>query len=121
MDLLAAYPDRQFRLWAYVPTHSKLLLRSGDETPDGIRIDIAFLSVRWIELPLIMQGLLISRLPSRTEGVASGAPPELNKAEQWFLVKGDNYRGSLVAQSFEIDERRGARFRDIDKWGICEW
>ncbi|MFI6395415.1 hypothetical protein ACIBHY_28305 [Nonomuraea sp. NPDC050547] len=39
------YPDRRFRLWVYVPTHSKLLLRSGRETSGTTTIDIAFAGV----------------------------------------------------------------------------
>lgn len=59
--------DRRFKLWRYGVGHSQLLLRSLP-TGDQPCLDILFEGVRWIELPMSFESLVISR---------AGAPDEL--------------------------------------------
>lgn len=71
--------DRTFKLWAYTVSHSTLILRSPMKFEDqagfkeelSFNIDIEFLSVEYIDLPLCLVGVeierLIENLPSKFE------------------------------------------------------
>ncbi|MEU4540299.1 hypothetical protein AB0G15_36215 [Streptosporangium sp. NPDC023825] len=119
MKTLLSYPDRRFRLWAYVPTHSNLLIRSGKETSGTTRIDIAFNGVSVVNLPVLMEGLTIERpdpRSARTMDVAGGL--DGFSARRLLIVRGVGYEGHIVALKFETDES-DKRFPERDKWGIA--
>lgn len=55
------YSNRKFKMWAYVVSHSSLLLRSEMKYPDqddysedeGYNIDLEFWAVSYMNIPLI--------------------------------------------------------------------
>ncbi|MFF0769846.1 hypothetical protein ACFYUK_13215 [Nonomuraea wenchangensis] len=49
------FPNRRFRIWSYVPSHSGLVLRTEFE-PDAPHIELLFQGVRQINLPATMPG-----------------------------------------------------------------
>ncbi|WP_440082053.1 hypothetical protein [Streptosporangium sp. LJ11] len=117
MKLDIDYPERIFRLWIYVPTHSKLLLRSGLETSGTSRIDIAFGGVLAVSLPVSMEGLTIGKPDSKSiRSVAAQLGSRLN-LDDLLIVRGRDYGGYIVASIIEIDES-DRRMREQDKWGI---
>lgn len=119
MTKLFEYPERKFRLWVYAPSFSRLLLRSGKETSGTTTIDIAFGDVDWINLPIIMTGLIIER-PTATKMrqiLTSEAARELNP-NKIMTVYGSNYEGYISAGLMESDEN-DLWFRERDKWGIA--
>lgn len=117
MELNIDYPERRFRLWVYVPSHSKLLLRSGLETSGTSRIDIAFGGVLAVSLPVSMDGFTIEKPDAQSiRSVATQLGPRLD-LDDLLIVRGRDYSGYIVASIIEIDES-DRRMREQDKWGI---
>jgi hypothetical protein len=117
VELDIDYPDRRFRLWIYLPSHSKLLLRSGRETSSTTTIDIAFGDVSAVSLPVSMDGLTIESPDSKSiRNVAAQLGPRLD-LDNLLIVRGRDYRGYVVASMVETDEH-DRRLRERDKWGI---
>lgn len=117
LDFPQGYPKRRFRMWAYVPSHSRLLIRSGRETSGTTRIDIAFGDVSAVSLPVTMDGLIIdspSRRQLRDLAPLIGFEPI---REHVMIVAGKSYRGYVVASFLGVDESNRA-FHEPDKWGI---
>ncbi|MFC5819676.1 hypothetical protein [Nonomuraea harbinensis] len=84
LALPLAFPDRRFRLWSYVPTHSGLVVRSEFE-PDTPHVEVLFQVVHLINLPTRMNGLVVA------VGEDSGA------SGVTFIVSGDDFSGHVIA------------------------
>ena len=53
--------ERSFSIWFYWVSHGLLLLRSGITNAHATRIDLLFCDVRWMALPVWMDGICIER------------------------------------------------------------
>ncbi|MGW4407559.1 hypothetical protein ACWEJ6_26290 [Nonomuraea sp. NPDC004702] len=117
MDLGVAFPERTFRMWIYVPTHSKLLLRSGVDTSGTTTIDIAFGDVSAVSLPVSMEGLTIERPDAQAVNAVTAQLGPRHDLDNLLIVRGRDYRGYVVAGIVETDEHE-RRLRERDRWGI---
>jgi hypothetical protein len=118
MAVLFNYPDREFRLWMYVPTHSKLLLRSGLETSGISRIDILFTSVSWVSLPLVLDGMKVETWdPAWPTGELERWMGPSFDTTGLMMFQGKNYKGFVRAEIIQADESN-LLFRDLDIWGV---
>lgn len=84
LTLPLAFPNRRFRLWSYVPTHSGLVVRTEFE-PDTPHVELLFQVVHLINLPTRMNGLVVA------VGENSGA------SGVTFTVSGDDFSGHVIA------------------------
>ena len=94
--------DRKFRMWAYSVSHSFLLLRSTynpDEERRGFNIDIEFVGVDYLDMPITLQGISIEELKE-------GLPEKFSKYQnsvryRVFQIKSDaNYY--IVAANYLV-------------------
>ena len=84
LALPLAFPNRRFRLWTYLPTHSGLVVRSEFE-PGTPHVELLFQLVRQINLPTWMNGLMVAvGEDSETSGVT-------------FTMTGDDFSGHVIA------------------------
>ncbi|WP_271219723.1 hypothetical protein [Streptosporangium carneum] len=115
------YPDREFRWWIYLPSHSTFLLRSGRETSGTTRIDVAFNDVSALELPVIMSGLTIEKPePVKVRELLARGCVNAHTLDNLMTVRGSGYEGYIVAAIIGTDES-AKRFQEDDVWGICSW
>ncbi|MEV4800215.1 hypothetical protein AB0K18_09365 [Nonomuraea sp. NPDC049421] len=118
MRFAIAYREREFRLWSYVPSHSRLLLRSGRETSGTTRIDIAFGDVSAVSLPVLMDGLTVEQPDAQaTHDVAARLGPRA-QLDDLLILRGHGYHGYVLASLVEVDESDRPLW-EPDKWGIC--
>jgi hypothetical protein len=93
-------PDRRFRLWSYVPSHSELVLRT-DFEPDELHVELLFKPVYQINLPVVMDGGLVvdsaDRSPGRTGAVV-------------FTVSSDRFSGHVVAEYLFLRQEQRSKY-----------
>jgi len=85
--------DRRFQLWAYKVGHAQLLLRSVKGDGHQTRLDVLFKNVHRVELPTLMQGLVIAERP-----------------DGGYDVSGDGWSGQVQAGTCVTAEDAGEYF-----------
>ncbi|MGW6495627.1 hypothetical protein [Nonomuraea angiospora] len=85
LSLPLSFPDRRFRLWTYVPSHSELVLRTELEPP-APHIELLFKAVRHLDLPVTMSGGLVIEVEDRRPG---------DTDDVTFLLSNDPFAGHL--------------------------
>lgn len=100
LALPLAFPNRRFRLWSYMPTHSGLVVRSEFE-PDAPHIELFFQSVDLIDLPTWMNGLVVA------VGEDSGA------SGVTFTVSGDDFSGRVIANRLCLGVEERSKYSPI--------
>lgn len=94
---------RQFQLWAYSVGHAQLLLLSPKPSDTTNRIEVLFKNVAWVNLPTVMQELIIREV---SEGEAPAMLEKVDrnalKNRKIFLVQSLSSKGFVIA-------------------GICAW
>ncbi|MFC0112295.1 hypothetical protein [Kibdelosporangium aridum] len=120
-EKLIDLPGREFRVWTYAPGHSTLLLRSGKESSGTTRIDVVFMNVGWLNIPIYMNGLVVER-PSSVEvsRIVERDKAISGRVKEILIVRGADYRGHLIAGAVEVDESDRA-YNEIDKWEVGYW
>ncbi|MEV0151768.1 MULTISPECIES: hypothetical protein [unclassified Nonomuraea] len=87
------FPNRRFRIWSYVPSHSGLVLRTEFE-PDAPHIELLFQGVRQINLPATMtDGLVVD-----IERTNDDDPDDVT-----FLLGNDQFSGHVLADYLFLD------------------
>ncbi|MFI9556182.1 hypothetical protein [Nonomuraea endophytica] len=100
LALPLAFPNRRFRLWSYVPTHSGLVVRTEFE-PDQPHVELLFQSVHLINLPARMNGLM----------VAVGESSEASAVT--FTVSGDDFSGRVIADFLCLGTEERSKYSPI--------
>jgi hypothetical protein len=94
------FPNRRFRIWSYVPSHSELVLRTEFE-PDALHIELLFKGVRKINLPVTMtHGLVVDITPTidtDPDGVV-------------FLLSNDRFSGHVCADYLFHEQEERSRY-----------
>ncbi len=94
------FPNRRFRIWSYVPSHSGLVLRTEFE-PDTPHIELLFQGVRQINLPVTMTDGLVVDI-ERTNG---GDPDDVI-----FRLGNDHFSGHVLADYLFLDQEERSRY-----------
>ncbi|SEW40258.1 hypothetical protein SAMN05421841_2685 [Chryseobacterium wanjuense] len=105
--------NRKFRIWAYMVSHSSLILRSEMKYPDqddyaesiSSNIDIEFWAVSYINLPSDLLGINIREITSEA------LPKEINKDllifdMRIFELKSDESKYYVIAGGILIGENK---------------
>ncbi|MFG1948267.1 hypothetical protein [Nonomuraea sp. NPDC048826] len=100
LALPLAFPNRRFRLWSYVPTHSGLVVRSEFE-PDLPHVEVLFQVVHLINLPTRMNGFMVA------VGEDSGA------SGVTFTVSGDDFSGHVIADYLCLGTEERSKYSPI--------
>ncbi|MEV4837833.1 hypothetical protein AB0K05_25150 [Nonomuraea sp. NPDC049486] len=100
LALPLAFPNRRFRLWSYVPTHSGLVVRTEFE-PDTPHVELLFQSVHLINLPARMNGLMVAVDEGRG---ASGVT---------FTVSGDDFSGRVIANRLCLGAEERSKYSPV--------
>ncbi|WP_433433106.1 hypothetical protein [Nonomuraea sp. CA-141351] len=87
LSLPLSFPDRPFRLWSYVPSHSELVIRT-EFDPTAPHIELLFKSVRQLNLPVTMDGGLVIGIEDRPSDRVDAVT---------FAVGNDHFSGQVVA------------------------
>ncbi|MDP9863278.1 MULTISPECIES: hypothetical protein [Streptosporangium] len=98
--LPVSFPDRRFRIWSYVPSHSELVLRTEFE-PDAPHIELLFKPVYQINLPVAMSGGLVVDIDDRVQGEAETVT---------FVVSNDRFRGHILADYLFLGQEQRSRY-----------
>lgn len=117
-SFLLSFPGRIFQVYGYMATHSQLLIRSMKQDSAPTRLDIAFFDVDRVNLPVHMNGFLMGSA-NKDWIVRISADANLSAGESgcFFVVRGSNYEGYVIASSFEVDESEKEDWGQ-DRWGI---
>jgi hypothetical protein len=93
-----AFPDRQFRLWRFISTHSQLLLQSQADEHSGhlYRIEVLFPGVAHMSLPPYLDALHVRKAAKDSaagfEGIVGAPlPPDvdvylIHPQAPWFVI-----------------------------------
>ena len=89
--------DRRFQVWSYTVSHKQLLLRSTKTETAATRIDVLFKNVARINLPTLVDQLVIAALEREEypEGLNVGAQTMLER--NVYSVCGRDWDGYIVA------------------------
>ncbi len=111
--------NRKFKMWAYIVSHSSLLLRSEMKFPDqdnytedqSYNIDLEFWAVNYINIPTILNNIIIKEITVKE------IPTEINKnllkfdmkifeleseEKKYYIIAG----GFLIGKNKWIDQDR---------------
>lgn len=126
--------DRVFKFWAYSVSHSFLLIRStnweeNDEGNmiEGFNIDIEFVGVGYLDIPVILKGLSIRELDDDIPEKFSGYPRgigykvfEISADKQYYIVAGNCVVGKNTWQNDDRMNNPALEYDEIiaisDKW-----
>ncbi|MBE1468226.1 hypothetical protein [Kibdelosporangium phytohabitans] len=98
-----------------------LLLRAGKESSGTVRVDVAFINVEWMNIPVYMDGLIVEQSSlGEVNGLIDQEGGVLSGSQNIFMLRGMGYRGYLAAGSVEVDESDKG-YNEVDSWGICSW
>ena len=108
-------PDRHFQVWGYTIGHRWLVLRSvlkrsaGEHPGERRRIDVLFVNVHSIKLPIQLAGLTVhvadGVLAERV--LADSGPAPIYASQKVFIVEGRDYSGYVVASGFAMTKDEG--------------
>lgn len=73
--MLASW-ERDFKVWHYTFSWSRLLLRSGPRNDDDTRVDVLFSNVIYVQLPMVLSRLKISEGPLSEVDLPQGVSEE---------------------------------------------
>ena len=100
--------SRTFQLWKYLVGHRQLLLRSNRSEAVSTRLDVLFKNVTVINLPTHLDGLSVALAPEHeAESVRGERGVEARDGQQVYSVRGQNYRGYVIAGSIFTHEDDG--------------
>ncbi|MFI6928088.1 hypothetical protein ACIBIZ_49745 [Nonomuraea spiralis] len=94
------FPNRRFRIWSYVPSHSGLVLRTEFE-PDAPHIELLFQGVRQINLPATMPDGLVADI----EHTNDDDPHDVT-----FLLGNDHFSGHVLAGYLFLKQEERSKY-----------
>ncbi|MEV4399571.1 hypothetical protein [Nonomuraea sp. NPDC049607] len=94
------FPNRRFRIWSYVPTHSGLVLRTEFE-PNTPHIELLFQDVRQINLPAMMPDGLVVDIERTNDDDPDGVT---------FLLGNDHFSGHVRAGYLFLDQEERSKY-----------
>jgi|RhiMetdeSRZDD1v2_1073273.scaffolds.fasta_scaffold446950_2 hypothetical protein len=90
--------QREFQIWIYTVGHAQLLLRSNRSSERGTRVDVLFKGVEGIQLPTILQGLILTKAPRpEAYAISKKIVVRLRDDQNVFVCRGSNYVGFVIA------------------------
>lgn len=121
MAALIDYPQRYFELWGYTPSFNQLLLQGNpSRSPDsgGIRIDVIFWSVIFLQLPAEFMGLTMDYAPpEEIETICRASSYASLSRHHVYHLRGKEYDGYIVAEGYEVDEHTRP-FYEPSRWDL---
>lgn len=110
--MIASYPDRTFRLWAYTVSHSTLLVRSVASPANPHNIDVVFYDVGLLQLPTTLVELTISEERGRSlEG-----PPEGSQHRTTYVLESEGRTHIVEAAKCRVSQNTVDRFDGGPLW-----
>ena len=104
--------SRKFQIWSYSVSHSQLLLRSPKEdSAENTRVDLLFKNVGWINLPSILDDVIVSEISiSEAGSVIAGIDSHLLRTRKLISLKSSTSVGFVIAGAFVWREDTGEYF-----------
>ncbi|GCE09846.1 hypothetical protein [Dictyobacter aurantiacus] len=121
MAALIDYPQRYFELWGYTPSFNQLLFQGNpSRSPDskGIRIDVVFWSVLYVQLPAEFMGLTMDyALPEQVDTIYQSSGYSSFTQYHVYRLWGKEYEGYIVAMGYDVDENTRPS-NEPSKWDL---
>jgi hypothetical protein len=99
-----SYPDREFRFWDFVPSHSQLVIRSPGAEAGEVNVDFHFRGVMLIDAPTQLRGIEIDSPTSREAGSARRRLPTSVDHEWIRILVSQGRRYTIVASHLNVSE-----------------
>jgi hypothetical protein len=97
--------SRFFVQWFYTKSHSRLLLWSEQGNTERTRIELLFLDVAVINIPVYMRGLKITPLKGReVQAELARVPVQQTRDKVLFRMSGTDWEGYVIAASLTVAE-----------------
>ncbi|MBB3726918.1 hypothetical protein [Nonomuraea dietziae] len=100
LSLPLSFPERRFRIWSYMPSHSELVLRT-EFQPGAPHIELLFKPVYQINLPAAMPDGLVVDIDERVQGEADAVT---------FVVSNDHFCGRVLADYLFLGQEERSRY-----------
>jgi hypothetical protein len=107
-DLTELLATRRFELWAYTVSLGRLLLRNfrlPDGSLAGTNVDLLFVGVSYIELPVALQGIAIASADDAdSRAVETRMGRSVTSRERVFRIGSEGHEYFVVATSWTVSE-----------------
>ncbi|MEO3799413.1 hypothetical protein [Nonomuraea sp. B1E8] len=100
LSLPLSFPDRRFRLWSYMPSHSELVIRTEFDST-APHIELLFKPVRQINLPVTMDGGLVIGIEDRPHDRVDAVT---------FAVSNDHFSGQVIAGYLVLRQEERSKY-----------
>jgi hypothetical protein len=90
--------DRSFVQWFFTKSHGRLLLWSEKSNTEKTRIEVLFINVAVVNIPIFMPGLNIRPVKGRdAEFALDRIPKQMTRDKTLFQMSGTDWDGYVVA------------------------
>lgn len=110
--------SRHFRLWAYSPSHGRLVVRALADESSPANTDHIFIGVQRVHLPETMIDLRVEVATPETANAEAATDAEIQSGGKLFVLTGIDEQGapvlgSIIAAAHEVSENDLAMFETI--------
>lgn len=95
--------SRAFRLWDYSVSHSSLLIRSPKDSANPTNVDLVFVGVEYVRLPVTLGRFSVSTASASDVARELGKSPSHGSAKGYRLQIGER-DGFIIAAGFSVSE-----------------
>ena len=99
-----SFTSRAFQTWVFIVSHGSLLIRSPKSSACPTNLDLMFVGVKYMDLPVVLGGLEVVEPNDADVSLINERLDKLWRDDRIFVIISNNRRYHVVAAALQISE-----------------